>query len=116
MKQQGRPALITFVCFINFLIIFITGLGFTNNSIRDALFKNYGWACIPYLAIGVIFSLVASLGYWFMRRWGFYAFLAIILISVGMYIFLFPKAMFVPYILPQILYLIIGLKYYRLLI
>jgi len=106
MEKQNRPLLITLVCLINFIIILITSFYLANAPVRDSLLKNFGWKYILYVAMGIIFSLSASLGYWYMKRWGVYIFLAIILISIGMNVFLFPKVELIPCIFPQIISLL----------
>lgn len=82
-------------------------------SNRDVINRHYGSTYLLYCIFGILFLFVANLGYWQMKKWGVYTYIAIIIISLFLYYFLDLRTSIIPYLIPQLICLAVGLKNYQ---
>jgi hypothetical protein len=98
---QQRPPVITIICILGFI-----GVLFVLPKVFSSLARDVGAWYPPYLAFIGIVGLICNIGFWQMKKWGFYGYIAfvaanqVIMLSTGTWL---PMALISPAIIIAIL-------------
>jgi uncharacterized membrane protein len=99
--QQQRPPVITLLCILGFI-----GVLFMIPKVFSKVAQDVGSWYPPYLVFVGAIGLVCNIGFWKMKKWGFYGYVAfvilnqIIMFSTGTWL---PMALIAPAIIIAIL-------------
>ncbi|MDK9707026.1 MAG: hypothetical protein OEL83_08245 [Desulforhopalus sp.] len=98
---EERPAVITILCILGFI-----GVAFLVPKVFSTVAREIGFWYPPYLAIVGVVGLICNIGFWKMKKWGFYSYVLfvalnqIVMLSTGTWL---PTALIVPVVVIIIL-------------
>ena len=98
---QERPVVITILCVLGFI-----GVLFVIPKVFSSVARNIGVWYPPYLAFIGIVGLICNIGFWKMKKWGFYGYVTfvvlnqIVMLSTGTWL---PMALIIPAVIIAVL-------------
>jgi hypothetical protein len=91
-----RPPVISILCILGFI-----GVAFLVPKVFSTVARDIGAWYPPYIALVGVIGLICNIGFWKMKKWGFYGYVAfvvlnqVVMLSTGTWL---PTALIVPII------------------
>ncbi len=110
-QKPNRPFIVSLICVLGFFFTLSAVFGLFFPSSRTAL-AEYGILRPSIAYLKIIIALIAFIGYWKMKRYGVYLYVAMtfsgIIVNLGIF-----GAIYLPFQYVHFLIIIIGLIYFK---